>query len=372
MLPVTLSVDDIANNQDPVVRNLQITQRYHELAVGLRDAGGADDATWCGFAVWASKTAGATIRGDVLPARAKELLLNDKATKDIIDGFKHGIGEWVAEKVAHDHLAEIIDDVTKDVSKSIAAGNVLVFRELAPIFASLLDARQASSATPQSVTAALAPALAQLGSDPQAAAVAEAFAAYGQALFGPDDRAALVLRANTLAVAHEQQRLQDAIAKALDAAVSDTLQKVVDDAVVRHLPSAEARKKLDDLLNDLFRAIDAAWDTALTESIMQLVTATETFDLRRDVPPLPDGMFPPVLRDLGGTPAADAVAQWDKTGGTGDAVGRARLGGAGGADELHRQSLPLPPARSRPLHPAVQRRNSSPSWLPGSCPPDPL
>ena len=36
---------------------------------------------------------------------------------------------------------------------------------------------------------------------------------------------------------------------------------------------------------------------------MQLVTASETFDLRHDVPPLPDGMFPPGLRDLTGTAA---------------------------------------------------------------------
>ena len=64
---------------DPVLRNLLITQRYHEFAVQLRDAGAGEDATWCAFAVWASKTAGATIRGEVLPAKAKQLITADGA-----------------------------------------------------------------------------------------------------------------------------------------------------------------------------------------------------------------------------------------------------------------------------------------------------
>ena len=53
-----LSVQDIAAMTDPVQRNLWITQRYHEFALQLRDAGAGEDATWCAFAVWASKTAG--------------------------------------------------------------------------------------------------------------------------------------------------------------------------------------------------------------------------------------------------------------------------------------------------------------------------
>jgi hypothetical protein len=37
---------DIAAMTDPVLRNLCITQRYYELATGLRDAGHGNDATW--------------------------------------------------------------------------------------------------------------------------------------------------------------------------------------------------------------------------------------------------------------------------------------------------------------------------------------
>ncbi len=102
----------------------------------------------------------------------------------------------------------------------------------------------------------------------------------------------MVLRANTLAVAHEQRRLQPAIAKALDAAISDTLTRVIETDLVRHVPAPNARGVIDRLMEDLCHFLDEAWDTALTEVIMQLVTASETFDLRRDVPPLQGKMFP--------------------------------------------------------------------------------
>jgi hypothetical protein len=128
----------------------------------------------------------------------------------------------------------------------------------------------------------------------------------------------MVLQANTLAVAHEQQRLQPAISKALDAAVSDTLRNVVENDVSRFVPTSQARRVFDGLMDDLCRVLDQAWSEVLTEVLMRLVTARETFDLRRDVPPLRGQMD---LVDLSGTAAADAVATWDKTNGTGSPSG---------------------------------------------------
>jgi hypothetical protein len=311
------SVGDIAGMADPVLRNLWITQRYHEFAVALRDAGLGEDATWCAFAVWASKTAGATIRGEVLPARAKQLLLDNEATQAALHRFNHGLVGRAVQNLTHVHLDQLVEGVTGDVSRQIAAGNVLVFAELAPIFADLLHAYDLKPASAQELAAAITPALASLGTGADAASAATAFDSYGRALFAPAERATLILQANILAVAHEQRRLQPAISGALNAAISDTLKKLVEDDIVRHIPTATARHALDGLTDDLCKVLDEAWDTALTESIMQLVTASETFDLRRDVPPLPDGMFPSGLRKLNGTAAESAFAQWDKTAGSG-------------------------------------------------------
>ena len=311
------SVGDITKMTDPVLRNLWITQRYHEFAVALRDAGCGGEATWCAFAVWASKTAGATIRGDVLPARAKQLLVDKETTHGALERFNHGVVGWVVKNLTHHHLGKLIDGVSGDVSRQIADGNVLVFTELAPIFTALLHAHDLKPTSAKELVAAFAPALASLGTGADAASAATAFDSYGRALFAPADRTTLVLQANILAVAHEQRRLQPAISGALNAAINDTLKAFIEHDIVRHLPTATARRTLDALTDDLCKILDEAWDTALTESIMQLVTASETFDLRRDVPPLPNGMFPSGLRTLSGSVAESAFAQWDKTAGSG-------------------------------------------------------
>jgi hypothetical protein len=312
------SVEDIAGMTDPVLRNLWITQRYHDFAVQLRDAGAAEDATWCAFAVWASKTAGATIRGEVLPARAQELIDND-ATAAVLHRFNHGVAAWAWTHLSHDHLVRAVEAVTNDVSAEIAGGNVLVFAELAPIFSALLEAWQRQPGTPDDLAAMLRPALALVTDG--AEDVGAAFDAYERSLFGPANRAFLVLEANTLAVAHEQRRLQAAISGALDAAITDTVKKVVEDDVVRHVPTAEARRELDRLTDDVCSVLGSGWDTALTETIMQLVTASETFDLRNDVPSLAGTLFPAPLDDLEGSAAAEAVARWDRTNGTGTPSG---------------------------------------------------
>jgi hypothetical protein len=312
-----MSWQDIAGLSDPVVRNLCITQRYHELAVGLRDAGLGPDATWCAFAVWASKTAGATIRGEVLPVRAKSLIAESGETKTLLDRFNHGVEAWAIQRLSHEHIARAIDSVTADVAKHVGDGNLLVFAELAPIFTALMGACQAPSRTVEQLSEVMAPALSAITPNDDGGGVVEAFGAYGEAQFAPSNRAALVLQANTLAVAHEQQRLQPAISGALNAPVSDTLKQVIETDIVRRLPMADARQMLNGLVDEVCEVLDGAWDRVLTEVIMQLVTATETFDLRRDVPPLAEGMFPPELLDIAGSAAASAVARWDRTHGTG-------------------------------------------------------
>lgn len=313
-----LSVDDIASEKDPVLRNLLITQRYHEFAVQLRDAGIGENATWCAFAVWASKTAGATIRGDVLPQNAQKAILDNPEVQGFLQRFNHGITGRAITHLSHDHLALAVKAITEDVSASIADGNKLVFEELAPLFTELLAALGAADPpNPQATAGAFAPTERRLQAADDTSGVATAFGAYRDALFVPRGRAAKVLQANVLAVAHEQQRLQPAIAKALNAAISDTLRKVVENDVVRFVPTSQARRVFDGLMDDLCRVLDQAWSTVLTQVLMQLVTSTEIFDLRESVPPLRGEMFPIDLVDLSGTDAAAAVATWDKTNGTG-------------------------------------------------------
>src|SRR5262245_40289074 len=55
----------VADIRDPVIRNLQITECYADLAAAMRARTGGW-ADWCTFATWASRQAGTTIRGEDL------------------------------------------------------------------------------------------------------------------------------------------------------------------------------------------------------------------------------------------------------------------------------------------------------------------
>src|SRR3990172_1692562 len=70
------TVDDvrrIARSNDPVIRNLQITQTYHDLsgAIARLTRG---HANWCAFATWASRQAGQTIRQEDLRRSLERLV----------------------------------------------------------------------------------------------------------------------------------------------------------------------------------------------------------------------------------------------------------------------------------------------------------
>ena len=69
------AIDDIiALDDKPVLRNLLITQTYHDLSAGLAQRPGRDNVNWCHFAARASKTAGRFIRRDEVPVLFRRLL----------------------------------------------------------------------------------------------------------------------------------------------------------------------------------------------------------------------------------------------------------------------------------------------------------
>ncbi|MCB9155259.1 MAG: hypothetical protein H6649_14545, partial [Caldilineae bacterium] len=83
ILPPTIAdVQRIAALDDPVVRNLQITQCYHDLSRAMARLTGPG-ANWCTVATWASNQAGRSIRKEDLRATFERLLRrSDDATRD--------------------------------------------------------------------------------------------------------------------------------------------------------------------------------------------------------------------------------------------------------------------------------------------------
>ncbi len=329
-----MQIDEVAGTADPALRNLRITQAYHDLGRRVAALGLHADATWLFFAVWASKTAGGIIRGEELPACVRDHLAASEslATARERVNRRWRVFRWlgVPGRLEHEHLVRVAEQVAELVSAQIAEGNRLVFQELAPRFAQL-------TAEPPAPT-------------PPTSPVDAAMDAYRRAFVESDSerRAVLVLQANATAVAHEQQRLQDKIQAALDAPIADGLRNVIDTEVSRWVPGRAVRAAARKAVGQLCAEIELVWRKAATVTMMRLITADEDLDLHHTVPALPGQ--PLFLGPLAGIDAGAAVADWDLTAGEGHPCGASDWTAIG-----ERMNYIVNFFRSRQQHPGLTR-----------------
>ena len=138
-------VDEIARMTDPVMRNLYITQGYHDLARKMGAIVGAENATWATFGCWASKTAGTFIRHEELPRflrrmleRHPELAQHSHRIRDEVTELAEGV--WNALRHPKRTAASAIARISTHTALYIGEGNRVVFAELAASFADFIDA----------------------------------------------------------------------------------------------------------------------------------------------------------------------------------------------------------------------------------------
>ena len=319
--PTPEQADAIAAETDPATRNLKITQSYHELTVALTRLFGSKNVSWCAYATYASKTAGAFIRGDEVPA----LIRNYVAKADHLDegvGALNGVLRTIDERahVGHSFIVETIERVMRDVTSNVGQGNLIVFAELAPAYARLLQlfpgapkndpmekARLLSSFKPGPVD--------QGGQD----LLIEAFSHYYSAFFETDPRAKaeLMFFGNALVGYHEQIRLQGPIVGSLDAPLTDTLSSVLHENLKEVVPTHKhgfLEGLLDEVLDPLGKRIEREWQDVCTRFMMTLTLPHIVLDLGKDVPPLPDGKdFPADLTIIQNTSLVALLDKLDRT-----------------------------------------------------------
>lgn len=217
-------VDAIGAIADPVIRNLRITQCYHELsqAVAERVAPGAN---WCTFATWASRQAGQTIRGEDFVRAADEIFGSHEIASLIANVVR--LSSRGASALTHDTILDALRRVIdpevalRRAADAVAAGNRKVFVEIGREFARWRETAAASGPPDAAETTAFCDGL-RPGEPPEGQRLLrEAFTAYGGAGAAPNDnqRAALLLLGNLLVGLHEQTRLQPEILASLDATV---------------------------------------------------------------------------------------------------------------------------------------------------------
>lgn len=216
-----MSLDDAAiastlENENLLVRNLQVTVGYYRLSQGMRKLIGSHNVSWVGFATHASKTAGQAIRHELMPKRMKSAMIRAAGydetfffLNDVLVSEDHEPSE---------HPSEVATALGR-VSLLVSEGNVTVYAELARPFLRLIEAFSHDWDRDDSKLAALMDEHLQPGPIEQGGQdyLIEALTAYYSARFETDSKkkAELVFQGNMLVGLHEQTRLQPFIEQAL-------------------------------------------------------------------------------------------------------------------------------------------------------------
>ena len=226
--PTIADVQRIAALDDPVARNLEITQCYFDLSQAMARLTGPG-ANWCTVATWASNQAGRSIRQEDL--------------RRALDRLVRGSGEaTAAAQTMATQSAAISGDQTRSLagavdavrdalspaaafertSNSVARGNRKVFQEIGLEFARFLALYGAGPPEDGALTAFYAGL--RPGDPPEGQRyLCQAFEHYVLAMAAMDDkaRAKSLLLANLEIGFHEQTRLQPEIQEAMDAPIYD-------------------------------------------------------------------------------------------------------------------------------------------------------
>lgn len=220
-IPTVEDVERIKDIADPVIRNLHITQCYHELSAAMALRTG-QMANWCTFAAWASKQAGQTIRKEDL-ARLLERRLRQSPSAMLAS---HSVAtaantQGNNQLMPQPELALRAGNFTVAVdraSDAVARGNKKVFEEIGREFARFLHGCFDQQALDPQKLSGFCEQL-RAGDPPEGQGyLRHAFTHYALALAETDakTKAELVLLANIEIGFHEQTRLQPEIAESLD------------------------------------------------------------------------------------------------------------------------------------------------------------
>ncbi len=208
-------IDKIIGHKNLLVRNLQITQGYHEVAQALGKFLSFTNVNWFGFGTYASKTAGRAIRHETLPRPLKSALIRSAGYDNTQLYFDRELENYSQPTTPDNLLANVLSQVSLLLSR----GNLLIFGELAWPFVDLVN-QFGKTWTPD--YARLAQFLDDHFTTGSFAAggqawLRESLAAFYQARFETNRKrkAELIFLGNILLALHEQSRLQPVIEQTL-------------------------------------------------------------------------------------------------------------------------------------------------------------
>jgi hypothetical protein len=316
--PTPQRVAAIASMTDPVARNLAITEAYHDLSSATARILG-DNATWATFGCWASKTAGAYIRGDELPAILHRAVAANPTVHRHAAVGRHGAPEQVLQDIR-----DTVERAAAEVGVWLAEGNRVVFAEMGAAFAAFVqaftDGAPEEAALDRLVAGYTAgPPLPDRVHRSGDGTVVTGSAAGGQDMLAdmlrcycaaaretdPKRKAELILCGNAFGGVHEQTRLQTYIIGSLDAPLTDLIQHGLHRPATSRQKGSPAglRHRLDvalaRLTHPLGSTVEHLWRCALTLELMSMHLPDAVLRLGRDLPAPPGGpAVPAQLTDI--------------------------------------------------------------------------
>ncbi len=324
-IPTEEAAHAIAALPDAALRNLQITQTYHELTIALTQLLGSENVTWCAFGTWASRTAGQFIRGDEADRMVRLYVQQADFIERKLSSLQRVLS-WFepSPELKQTLVVQAIDSVPAEISRQIGVGNVKVFAELGPLFARFLaDFAESPTYDQARLDAFLARLRPGPAEDDGQDLLKQAFTEYYQAMFAPDaqTKAEHILCANLLVGFNEQQRLQPQIVAGMEAPLENEfennfLQRA--NEVIRQKAPRGVSRLMQLLwqrrLKGVSRQVANDWREISTRWIMTIALPTETLRLGEDVPPLADGRpFPADLTTLQLAALTAVLATLDRT-----------------------------------------------------------
>lgn len=304
-------LDKIYQEQNLAVRNLRITWCYHLLSERMKKIVSAKNVTWPGFAKWASRSAGFTIRNEVASSHVRLMLSFSGSYKRAMASLcEHLANPKRAEGQTENELEHYLSHTFIGVADKVSQGNLAVFQEMAPLFANFMDLFIPDKKPDYDKLKRFQDSL-KSGPPEEGGQdyLKQAFAAYYEAKFSRGQfKAELVLLANLLCGLQEQIRLQDAIAGAvnlpLEHGIREHLGQNLDDD----------QETIFERLHELaLTPIANAWRKVAVETIMSLRLPEGSLALGDDIPDQEGGqMFPRELTELENEDVKNLLLRWDR------------------------------------------------------------
>ena len=318
-------VREIIALTDDVYRNHWITYAYSDISNRLHARIG-DNASWCTFSTWSSRLIGQYLRVDEPNPTIEQWLREHPLPVPPLRSALRRFGFWIRTRERG------------AMPRVLALGNRLVFEEIGLAVARLIAELDDSRYYDEDAWRAFERTIEATGDGPlfppgDVDQLREALSCYYRARWEdrPENKAELVLLANTLLGAYEQSRLQPIAEAALSpfARRLPELERETLDELTKVLPSERAALRPYDRPwalqeeSPVLRQIASGYARLLTRFIMMLQlpregAGMEAFHIGVGLPEPEVGqpLYPPPLDHLRDERLMSVIAQYDVSGGT--------------------------------------------------------